>query len=245
MSLLTEKLLREMFACDGIIIRHKGMDTWPIRPRGDGRKRPIAWIVAADAMSLLRDEVLERTPKGLALSAQTRRRLRFGTAQQELEAGETYAPHGGLRPVRRNIRSSVVDRLSRQRDRKGEPLLSAAQIEAMHRFTAEFKRAEGRPQSSCVGQSRVDTSPSSDATENQVLARIDAGSQLRKAQAALGPEFSRLLGKVCGANETLNAIERAESWSRGSGLTLLRLGLDRLIHHYGTVPGQSYRRKAG
>lgn len=245
MSLLTEKLLKEMHACEGVIIRHKGMDAWPIHPRGDRRKRPVAWIVASDASSLLKDDVLSRTSKGLGLSAQTKRRLRFGSSDRDVETTQGYAPHGGLRPIRRNVRISMVDRLSRRRDRKGVPLLSAGQIEAMRRFTAEWSRAEGRPQSSDISQPKVDKSVCRDSAEAQVIARIDGGTSLRRAQDALGPDMARLLGKICGANERLADIERAEQWSRGAGLTMLRIGLDRLVLHYGTVPGQAYNRKAG
>lgn len=244
MSLLKEKLLREMLSCDGVIIRHKGMDTWPIRPRGDRRKRPVAWIMASDAMSLLRDEVLQYTPKGLGLSAQTKRRLRFGQAAREVETRTEYAPHGGLRPVRRSVRGTVVDRLARRRGRDGQPLLTDRQIEAMRQFTDDWKRAEGSPSRSDTSQASVDVSASPDQAERQVIARIDAGKKLRAAQYALGPDLSRLMGRLCGADERLGDIERAERWARGSGLTFLRICLDRLSVHYGTSPGVPSR-KAG
>ena len=245
MSLLTDKLIREMFASQGVIIRHKGLDTWPIHPRGDRRKRPIAWIAASDARALLDDGVLAKTEKGLALSGQTCRRIRFGASGTEIETSQGFAPHGGLRPLRRNVRTTVVDRLSRRRDRHGHPLLSDPQIEAMHRFTRDYKRATGSIGSSGPDRARVDTSPRPDAAEHALACRIDASTDLKSAQAALGPDLASLVGKICGADERLEAIERAESWAKGSGLTVLKIGLDRLALHYGTIPGEAAHRKAG
>jgi len=38
-------------------------------------------------------------------------------------------------------------------------------------------------------------------------------------------------------DQSLDMVERTEKWAKGSGLTLLKMGLSRLADHYGTVAG--------
>lgn len=234
-----EQLLRSLLRSEGLIRREPLSEDWPAFIRGDKRKRPLFWVNRADVDRLLAEGALTHCDKGVGLSGATRRRLLYGAAPKELEDRVEYVPGGVQRPVRRNVRGSVVERLARRCDAKDNPLLSAAQLTAAQRYTRAILIAGyGRVGSSADPSQKVDGSRRHDAAERAAIARIDASRQLNDAREALGEEMARLMDAVCGADERLDAIERAERWSRGTGLVVLRIALDILSRHYGTVPGE-------
>ncbi|MEM7729933.1 MAG: DUF6456 domain-containing protein [Pseudomonadota bacterium] len=236
--LKTEQLIRSLHAGQALIRREMGAHSWPAFRGGDRRTRALFWVNSADVKGLVEDGVLAVTDKGVGLSDRTRRRLLYGQSAREVVA-ETVLTRVGERTVRRNVRGSVVERLARRRDRDGTPLLSAAQLTAAQRFTLDILRSgEGAMGSSSPDAPRVDGTRRHDAAEMSALARIDATRSLQEARRAVGPKLARMLNAVCGANERLEAIERAERWSRGTGLSILRIALDLLVIHYGTVPGE-------
>ncbi|WP_298913620.1 DUF6456 domain-containing protein [uncultured Algimonas sp.] len=236
----TEQLIRSLLKGRALIRREAGAALWPAYRGGDRRTRALFWVNSADVEDLIRDGVLVVTDRGVDLAPPTRRRLLYGQSAREVVERTEYVRGGAERPVRRNVRGSVVLRLARRQDRDGTPLLSDAQITAAHRYTADLMRAgEGRIGTSDVAAPRVDGTRRHDAAEDAAIARIDGSRSLRAARQMLGARMSRLLNAVCGANERLEAIERAEDWSRGTGLTVLRIALDRLVVHYGTVPGEA------
>lgn len=235
----TEELLRSLLQSDALIIRQAIEGDWPAHIRGDLRKRPLFWVNSADVERLISEGLLEIKSKGVGLTSATRRRLKFGVSAREIVETTTYIPDGVERPVRRNVRGTTIERLSRRRCRKGMKLLTDAQITAAHRYTVDLARSgEGQVATRNYIQPKVDGATRHDAVENSALARLDGTRSLQAAREALGADLSRVLTAVCGADERLDEIERAENWSRGTGLAILRLGLDRLVIHYGTVPGQ-------
>jgi len=249
-TLRTEQLLRSLLRGKALIERQAISGDWPAYPGGDRRKRPLFWVNSSDVEMLLQDGVMIVTDRGVGLSAETRRRLVYGQSARELVETTEFVPSGVARPVRRNVRGTVIARLTRQTDRQGAALLSDAQITAAHRYTADLLRAgEGRVGSVDLSAPKVDGTRSHDAAERSVLSRIDGHQALTQARKAIGPDLTRLLNNVCGANERLEAIERAESWSRGTGLSVLKIALDLLVRYYGTVPGEraepQTRRKTG
>lgn len=241
--LRTEQLLRSLLRSDALIQRQSIPGDWPAFIRGDHRKRPLFWVNSADVEVLLSDKVLANTPKGVGLSGATRRRLLYGASDREVETRTEFVPSGVQRPVRRNVRGSVLQRLSHRRGQDRERLLNDTQVTAAHRYTqALLKSGEGHVGTTDPSAPKVDGTRRHDAAERAALARIDANRSLQSARNALGSDLSRLLNAVCGADERLEAIERAENWSRGTGLAILRMALDRLTLHYGTIPGQSHPR---
>jgi hypothetical protein len=240
----TEQLIRSLLKSKALIIRRSGAPDWPAYARGDRRTRPLFWVNRTDVEALIRDKVMVVTDKGVDLSAETRRRLLYGQSAREVVEAIEFVPGGVERPVRRNVRGSVILRLSRRRDRAGQPLLSPAQITAAQRYTQDMARAgEARVGTSDWAAARVDGTRVHDAAERAALSRLDGTESLRQARAAIGPKLTRMLNAVCGANERLDAIERAEDWAKGTGLSVLRIALDMLAAHYGTVPGE--RAKSG
>jgi hypothetical protein len=235
----TEQLVRSLYFGKALLRREAGATHWPAYKKGDRRTRPLFLVPVVDAQCLIDDGVLEIKEKGVGLSDETCRRLLYGQSAREIVAQQEDLADGHRRIVRRNIRLGMVDRLSRRRDRNGQPLLTDAQITAAHRYTADLLRAcEGQVGSGASLSDRVDGSRAHDGAERRALARIDANRSLAAARAAVQPKLARLLDAVCGADERLEAIERAEHWARGMGLDLLRIALDLLVAHYGTVPGE-------
>jgi len=234
----TEQLLRSLLRGKALIERQAIEGDWPAYPSGDRRKRPLFWVNSADVDCLLSDGVLVVTDRGVGLSGETRRRLLYGQSAREVVEATEFVPSGVERPVRRNVRGTVILRLARRKDKQGEPLLSDPQITAAHRYTLDLLRAgEGHVGTVDLSTPKVDGTRRHDAAERAALARIDGHRALKSARAAIGNDLTRLLNAVCGANERLDAIERAETWSRGTGLSVLKIALDLLVRHYGTVPG--------
>jgi len=50
----------------------------------------------------------------------------------------------------------------------------------------------------------------------------------------MGEGLDRAVLAVCCHDQRLEQVERAETWARGTGLTLLKMGLTLLVKHYGT-----------
>ena len=235
----TEQLVRSLHKAKALIIRRSDASDWPAYRGGDRRTRPLFWVNRTDVESLIQDGVLRITDKGVDLCAETRRRLAYGHSAREIVEQSEFVPSGVERPVRRNVRGSVILRLSRRRDRSGATLLTDAQITAAQQYTHDLLRAGegGHASRSSSNLIKVDGMQRHDATEIATLSRLEGQDRLRKARQAIGPKLSRLLNGVCGANERLETIERAEAWSKGTGLSVLRIALDLLAAHYGTVPG--------
>ncbi|MEL6688379.1 MAG: DUF6456 domain-containing protein [Pseudomonadota bacterium] len=249
----TEQLVRSLHKAKALIIRRTDAADWPAYRGGDRRTRPLFWVNRADVEQLIADGVLFVTEKGVDLGTETRRRLTYGHSAREIIESREFVPSGVQRPVRRNVRGSVILRLSRRRDKSGAPLLSDAQLTAAHQYARDYHRAggNGRAGSSSFA-AKVDHAQRHDAVESAILSHLDGHERLSKARKAIGPKLTKLLDGVCGANERLEAIERAETWSAGMGLHSLQIALDLLASHYGTVPGVSssdrgqddYRRRA-
>lgn len=238
-KLRTEQLLRSLLRGKALIERQSIAGDWPAYPGGDRRKRPLFWVNSGDIEALMNDGVLVVTDRGVGLSSETRRRLLYGQSAREVVETTEFVPSGVQRPVRRNVRGTVILRLARQTDRQGDAVLSDTQITAAHRYTLDLLRAgEGRVGTVDLSAPKVDGTRRHDAAECAALARLDGHRALQHARSAIGPDLTRLLNAVCGANERLEAIERAETWSRGTGLSVLKIALDLLVLHYGTVPGK-------
>jgi hypothetical protein len=239
-KLRTEQLLRSLLRGKALIERQAISGDWPAYPSGDRRKRPLFWVNSGDVDALMADGVLVVTDRGVGLSSQTRRRLLYGHSAREVVETTEFVPSGVERPVRRNVRGTVILRLARRTDRQGDALLSDAQITAARRYTLDLLKAgEGQVGAVDLSAPKVDGTRRHDAAERAALARLDGHQALQQARSAIGPDLTRLLNAICGANERLDAIERAESWSRGTGLSVLKIALDLLVRHYGTVPGEA------
>lgn len=136
-----------------------------------------------------------------------------------------------------NDRESPLFWLSRRKDRQGQPLIAAEQLDAGERLRADYTFA-GLMQG---GQSnwrveRVDCSGSgaNDLSDNAMDARV----RVEKALACVGPELSGVLLDICCYLKGLGLVEKERSWPERTAKVVLGLGLDRLAAHY-TQPRQN------
>jgi hypothetical protein len=125
--------------------------------------------------------------------------------------------------------------LARRKGRDGAALISAVQLEAGERLRSDFTRAQLMPRTTSNWSAAVASGRRSDGggaaamTDTVVAAR----QCVRHALDAVGPEFSGLLLDVCCFLKRLEDIERERCWPPRSAKVVLKLGLDRLVRHYG------------
>ena len=137
---------------------------------------------------------------------------------------------------------SAFDRICRRKDHRGEPFLTAAQQEAGHTLARDYAAAgHGHINSQNYMSAGEDKTGYDGGVEDSHIRRLDAG---KKLQAATARPWVKGLDKavlaVCCHDQRLEQIERAEKWAAGSGLTLLRLGLNALVKHYGSAAGRGF-----
>lgn len=127
--------------------------------------------------------------------------------------------------------------LRSRRDKHGESLIPDAEFEAGERFRRDFTigglmarttmnwdaLATGGERRSGGAGGAVSLSETADAARGRV----------KRALAAVGPEFAGLLVDVCCHLKGLSDVERDRQWPSRSGKVVLRLALAALARHYG------------
>jgi hypothetical protein len=163
----------------------------------------------------------------------------FRAQHQILETGAGTAHHVASTadgaPVLVNRAESPLGWLRHRKDRNGKPFLSEAQVEAGEELRKDFEIAgmtprmttdlSGRP----AGEKYAFGNRGLNATERQIAAK----QRLDRAIAAVGPNLSDVVVRVCCFLEGIEAAERALGWPTRSGKLVLGIALDRLARHYG------------
>ncbi len=220
-------------------------NAYPAYPYGDRRKRPISWVSAKSFESLERAGGLASDAFGFKIADSLARALSpspdRAAQHRDMEEREVYVPSGVRRKVSVNSALSALDRLSRRKDKAGEPLITKAQYEAGQRIAWDYHLA---------GYENVSTqnymSAGADKTRyngqaDKAQRCIDARARIRRAKTALGEGLTRPIIALCCLDNSIDQVERSEKWARGSGLTIVRLGLSRLVNLYGTETGRKDR----
>lgn len=241
-----EQILRRLLHHKAVISIANGCDAFPAHPLGDRRKRPAFWVRSEDLHLLKAAGALELDHAGYRVAETVERRLKHGKDGQarnqhyDLEERDVYVQGGVKRKASVNRRLSALDRLSHQTDLNGAPLLEAALIEAGKRIARDY-HASGHglaaTQSYDGAGVQTDNGARAQAVEDSYIRAADAKARLRTAREAMGDGLDSAVIAVCCLDQSLDIVERAEHWAKGSGLTVLRLGLTRLSIHYGTVAG--------
>lgn len=139
-----------------------------------------------------------------------------------------------------NEAESPLGWLRSRRDRKGEPLISAAQFEAGERLRTDFTTAQLSPRVTASWEGSVASGArgrsggrpeSLDVNERAVAAK----QRFLRALDAVGPELSDILVEVCCLWRGLEAAERRLDWPQRSGKLVLQMALTRLARHYGLI----------
>jgi len=236
------------------IMEHKGLidaetrsDARKVFPNGDRRKRPVFWLTDKEVRRLISEDALKLTAKGYVVTPSLARRIRLGKdgafgQHQSRQEQDIYVPDGVIRKANINTRANALERLARKKDRQGQLILSAAEIEAGRRLAKDYALARlGHISTQNYMSAGADGSDRHNRQEDKILRSMTARTRIKAAEAAMGEGLDKAVIAVCCHNESLDAVERAERWVKSSGLTILKLGLSRLVKLYGTEAGTKHR----
>ncbi|HXF53877.1 MAG TPA: DUF6456 domain-containing protein [Hyphomicrobiaceae bacterium] len=186
------------------------------------------WIVPAGP------EGLQLTKRGLMLVRRVRSLLRPAAAPSD----PSHPFASGAVRSRPNINrdESPLAWLRRRTDKRGRPLISAAEYDAGERLRTDFWLAHMTPR---VTASWSRTAPAARRRRGppancDVLDHVVAARQrVRRALAAVGPELAGVLIDVCCHLQGLEQVERTAGWPQRAGKVVLQIALQRLARHYG------------
>lgn len=248
MTLEEDNLLRLMMRENAVIDLSNPGDIFPAFQGGDRRKRPVFWIEKFMLDRLVALGGIARDDGKARISAAMKARFGAagtGGAHRDLEEREVYTPDGALRRARVNHRTSALRSLARKCDSFGQPLLSAAQVEAGEQFAKDYALGGmGFTGTQNFESPAVDGAFRADAQENAIISRMDRRKRVSEAISCLGAGLDRAVIALCCEGTSMGELERTEKWARNSGRTILVLGLDRLVAFYGTEPGVRAAKRA-
>lgn len=241
------KAMAEQYA---IIDDGGSSDVCAVYADGDRRRRPMAWLPRADLDVLYQHGHLKRVRKGYAFSHAAERAFIEGRwslspdmHMKNISYERVYVPSGVQRMVRRRNGGHILRRLSRERGPNQQAFLTPHEIQAGELFQKDYAKcfAYNRPSVENFSQVQVDRSREN-SQEMLTAAHIDATTAFEAAKAVLGPGLEQAAMVICGEGKSLDSLERAQEWSRGSGRMILKLALQRLVRYYGTCPGSRAER---
>jgi hypothetical protein len=144
------------------------------------------------------------------------------------------------RPTRQSeAAGSTLDRLQRQRDGSGKPLISVTQAEAGNRLARDFLRGQMQPrvtadwQKAGQGERPKGASPGLGVELRDSVS--DAQERVRRALDPVGPMLANLLIDICCLEVGLEETERRHGWPARTGRVVLQVALDMLARHYGMI----------
>jgi len=235
-------ILRAVIKSGAVIVKDGavGTQSYSAYPRGDKRKRPVCFVPADILQRFVADGLCVETRRGFEVVQSAAERARGGhSAQHRDMAPEVMTDaHGRFRVAQVNRRTRApLERLLRRKTRRGEAVLSSAQIEAGYRLGRDYERSTLAVSVTQKYDNVGGSSGSSRGPEDASLTAIDARRRYLDALDVLGPGLDRIVSGICCKQKDLTHIERDEGFSSGSGLAVLKLGLQRLAEHYGTIAG--------
>lgn len=215
-------------------------------PAGSRRRKPVCWIEKAVLSRMINNEWLVPAGAFFTVAPATLTRMRgsregadYAAQHRDMSNSDIYMPDGTKRPARINHRVSALRRIGRRTGAGGQPLLSAAQIEAGEQFARDYDRGGmGFVRGQSFDSAVVDGGAGHSAAEEALISRMDRRRRVSEAISCLGPGLDRVLIAVCCENWSLEQIERSEKWAKHTGRTVLAMALDRLVAFYGTRPGE-------
>ena len=244
LSLHDTALVRRLCQSEAVIIPNGKIDVYPAYAKGDRRRRPAFWVTQGSFSRLQSMGGLASKGQGFTIAKSLAKRIAtpspspFADQHRDIEEREIYIESGVRRPVRFNHALSALDRLARRTDKAGAPLLSKAEHEAGRRFARDYALSGyDRVATQNYMSAGEDKTGRSGAEEDILHARIDARKRLKAARGAMGAGLDTAVIAVCCLDQGLAQVERAENWAAASGLTILKLGLARLVEFYGTQAG--------
>lgn len=214
-------------------------DRYAVRASADRRRRPILSLGADAFAALCREGALSPAGEAAWKLARAAPSVSAGTAGAAGRPGvlpgmrSVIGPDGEMEDRAANLGESPLDWLARRKDAAGRPLLTRTEHAAGERLRADYHAA------GALGPAVMDWSapPRGSAARAPAAApaeiRVVARERLHAALAAVGPGLREMVERVCLAEATLEAAERALGHPRRSGRALLKLGLQRAAAFYG------------
>ncbi len=241
-------ILRAMMKSSAVIVKDGAMGTqsYSAYPRGDKRKRPVCFVPADILQRFVADGLCVETKRGFEVVESAVKRARGGhSAQHRDMAPEVMTDeHGRFRVAQINRRTRApLERLMRRKTSTGDGILSSAEIEAGYRLARDYERSTLSVSVTQKYDNIGGSSGHARGPEDASLAAIDARARYLDALEILGPGLDRVVSGICCKQKDMMHIERDEGFARDTGLSVLKLGLQRLAQHYGTIAGVSPARR--
>lgn len=174
---------------------------------------------------------------GFILSAAGKARLFREQAGDDGFAGQhrqmAMRPMPDGETVRVNLREDPLEMLRRQKNRRGEALVNAAEISAGERLRRDLAIAGTMPRVTANWSRMVVDGAGYHPDETPSEAAMAARQRVRAAMTAVGPDFSGVLIDLCGFSKGVDHIEEAYSLPVRSGKVVLSYALRALARHYG------------
>lgn len=136
-----------------------------------------------------------------------------------------------------NTRESPLAWLRQRRDKDGQPMISAIELDAGERLRADFELAQLTPRTTAswdpaaVPSGQARGAPGAGLEMADVI--VAARQRVEAALKAVGPDHAGVLLDVCCFLKGLEQAERNGGWPRRAGKVVLQLGLRQLARHYG------------
>jgi hypothetical protein len=205
----------------------------------------VATASSKNVRQWLSDQLIAPCPEGFRISAVgiswLKRRLSSPQdfqAQHQERTPKIIDFEGVKRPAIVNEAESPLAWMASRKDKNGEPLLAAHQIQAGERLRADYQFAGLTARVTASWSPTPSSSGSSDA-QNDAAALQDhilaARQRVVRALAAVGPELCGILIDVCCHLKGIEEAEKTEGLPQRSGKVVLQIALTRLARHYGLV----------
>ncbi len=214
------------------------MGRYAVRTSLDRRRRPVCTLDVEGFEALAKAGALSPAGPGvwtLARAAPTLDDARTLGARPGFIEGERLVAEadGALVARRANLGESPLAWLARRKDPSGAAWLSPVELAAGERLREDLRRAGhlGRLTMDWSAGPR-DRTARGPGDEPAARAR-SAKDRLHAALEAAGPGLREMVERVCLAEASLEAAERALGHPRRSGKTVLKLGLQRVAAFYG------------
>lgn len=228
------RLRRALFRPGARVVEQAGR--YVVRTGADGRRRAACTVDLEAFTALAREGALAPAGEGawrLARTAAPEDDACGARPGLWLGEREIVDADGTMVKRRANLGESPLDWLARRRTADGRPLLTPAEHAAGERLRADF-HAAGVTSGLTIDWSApprgfTPRGPDSAPGERARFAR----DRLLRALDAAGPGLREIVERVCLAESSLEAAERALGHPRRSGKTLLKLGLQRVAAVYG------------
>lgn len=248
MSMKQRQLLQRLIDNSAIIMEdsEQGMKSFAAYPFADRRRRPIALITQTQLRRFLADGVIEEVTKGYSVVESAARRYihrepdeAHSAQHRDMDRVDITDEYGRFRSANVNRRTQApLYLLARRKDKDGQPFLSAPLLEAAEQLARDYARSTFAPSVTQKYDNVGGGKSRGNSRENLSISALDARKRYLDAMDYMGPGLSSVVSALCCEMLTPAHIVQNTGHSRAGMESLLKVGLERLSHFYGTVVGE-------